>query len=115
MIYAKKELELGDSSTKYDYFGLALTLCALHNRGHANWTMHPFPRRLSRQSDHGFLKSKVSERQEKARMVIENSGSQSKEKWQSWLDLENENQDSAKIMAAESPSKKRKATDSLED
>ena len=53
----------GDEGKKYDFFGLVLTLCALHTSGKPSWNMGRFPRSMSTTELKAEFNQKVEGRQ----------------------------------------------------
>ncbi|KAG7365583.1 hypothetical protein IV203_038787 [Nitzschia inconspicua] len=70
---------------KYDYFSLALTLCALKSGGKAKWSMEGFPRSMSSKGVRQELQQKLGERKDAAKAIIDRSKSAKKLQWLGWL------------------------------
>jgi len=69
----------------YDIFSLGLTLAALLNGGEAAWDMDPFPISFSTKDIRAELESKVSERSQKAKNLIDASTYEGKSVWSDWI------------------------------
>ncbi|KAG7345948.1 protein kinase domain containing protein [Nitzschia inconspicua] len=86
MKYPRTEWTVDMMGEKYDYFSLALTLCALKSGGKAKWSMEGFPPSMgSLTGVQEELQQKLDERQDAAKAIIDKSKSAKKRQWLGWL------------------------------
>ncbi|KAG7365510.1 protein kinase domain containing protein [Nitzschia inconspicua] len=86
MKYTGPEWTVDRMGEKYDYFSLALTLCALKSGGKAKWNMEGFPQPMSSSTVvQEELQQKLGERQDAAKAIIDRSKSAKKRQWLGWL------------------------------